>query len=698
MPSSETIRDPTTEVPDLIVGIDFGMTGTAVAFAAPIDQNISVLQQWPGSHLRQDKVPSTIAYRDDMPFSWGFDVSQDMSNARDIKSFFKGVFDEQDLNRVNQDAALSITVGQVEKWLTDYFRQLYAHIKNSLETRLPLGKEWKAAKIRFLFSYPTNWGDETIRRFKRVIEEAGFGQSDGPSSGPHKVEAALDEAHAAMAYYFAESKLPNDGDHLMIADIGGGTSDVSIFLVKGYEDMSPKLFSKVASLGSNIGSTKIDEGFETILRERLALPNVEDANTATLATAVEVQTWKMVEDPAFLEAKCRYGAKPSGTLAKPYFFVTVPVPSKSSSNSHPEIEDRMMKFDKEELFKPLFDDQCSKIWKQFDEQIKKAFPSSDLDEMKLHVVLAGGMGSSEYVKNFLIDKFRAEKAIVPQFAVAQEPQLAVCKGLVHDALKEINQGGLFRYSAQAWYGIAKNNSFQSVEWFLKKDEEVRSSATRDLKRLLEVDDKGKIALQIVKTKEDVQVGLLSKKSKHLNNDPIVVGSLTDKLPPNTLQPHKVLGFQKSKFQVVVKVNLGRGAMKFEISRGKERVGDPLYVSEPWHLTPMLSEGKARGSPRTPRGARIGREKNINWGTIGTWTLGIAAVAATLGIGMAQLKQGDDEEEADEKKDAEEKEAKRKEEEARRKEEEARRKEDAEEEAKEKEVAEMETKPPSGYNE
>ncbi|KAK7418607.1 hypothetical protein QQZ08_011191 [Neonectria magnoliae] len=407
------------------------MTGTAVAFAAPVDQNISVLQQWPGSHLRQDKVPSAIAYLEDMPSSWGFDVGQEMPNAPGIKSFFKGVFDEQDLNRVNQDATLNITVGQVEQWLTDYFWQLYAHIKNSLETRLPLGTEWKAAKIRFLFSYPTNWGNETIRRFKRVIEEAGFGQSDGPSSDPHKVEAALNEADAAMAYYFAESKLPNDGDHLMIADIGGGTSDVSIFLVKGYEGMSPKLFSKVASLCSNIGSTKIDEGYETILRERLTLlpkPNIRDTNTATLATTIELRTWKMVQDPAFLEAKCRYGAKPSGTLTKPYFRVTVPLLGPYFSSSQLEIENGMMKFDKERLFKPLFDEQCSKIWKQFDEQIKKAFPSSDLDETKLHVVLAGGMGSSEYVKNFLVDKFRAEKAIVPQFAVAQEPQLAVCKG------------------------------------------------------------------------------------------------------------------------------------------------------------------------------------------------------------------------------------------------------------------------------
>ncbi|KAM5349646.1 hypothetical protein ACJ41O_006151 [Fusarium nematophilum] len=591
--SSESTEELSTAVPDLVVGIDFGMTGTAVAFAAPVDQNVTVLRDWPGSPVAQDKVPSVIAYQEDELSSWGFDVNiQEMPKAPGIRSCFKGVFDEQDLRQVNQDAALNITTEEVEQWLADYLRQVCRHLKISLETRLPLGKEWETAKIRYLFSYPTTWNQKTIQRFRKIIEQVGFGQSDESSSVPHEAEATLNEAEAAIAYYFAESKLPNAGDHLMIADIGGGTSDVSIFLVKGYEETSPKLFLKAAGQGRNTGSTKIDEGFEAVLRERLTSiprPNLEGADDATLAAATELQAWKMVQDTAFLAEKCRYGAKPSGTLSKPYFYVPVPQLNADFSSSALEVESGRMKFDKDELFKPLFEDQCSRIWEQFESQIEESFPhsGSSLDKMKLRVVLAGGMGRSEYVRSFLESRFRSKYATVPQFTVAAEPQLAVCKGLVHDALKQINQGGLFRYSTQAWYGIAKNNTFQSVEWFLKKDEEVALPASRDIKRLLDVDSEGKIALQLVKTMEDIQVGWLSKKSKKLVRDPTVVESLTDKLPHEELQPYKGLGLQKSKCQVTVKSLLGRGAIRFQIAQGGKPVGDPLYVSEFWHSTPVF---------------------------------------------------------------------------------------------------------------
>ncbi|RMJ17635.1 hypothetical protein CDV36_002689 [Fusarium kuroshium] len=655
MPSSEATRDPPTEVPDLVVGIDFGMTGTAVAFAFPVDQKISVLRDWPGSHLAQDKVPSIIAYQANNPSSWGFDVNtQEMPKAPGIKSFFKGVFDEKDLLQANQETGLNITIDEVERWLTDYLRQLYGHIKNSLEGRLP---KWEAARIRFLFSYPTTWSEETVQRFKKVIQKAGFGRSDGPSSGPHEIEVTLNEAEAAMAYSFAESKLPNAGDHLMIADIGGGTSDVSIFQVKGYEDMSPKLFLQAAGQGMNTGSTKIDEGFETTLRKQLrSLPqlNLGGADSAMIETAIELRTWKMVQDPAFLNAKCKYGNKPSGPLIKPFFYVPVPQLDTSFSDQRLEVENGRMRFYRDKLFKPLFDDQCRKIWDLFESQIEKCFSPSEssLDKIKLHVILAGGMGSSKYVQDFLGERFRERYATVPQFAVAGEPQLAVCKGLVHDALKEINQGGIFRYSAQAWYGIAKNNSFQSVEWFLRKDEELSLSASRDVKRLLDMDDKGKMGLQVVKTTEDVQVGWISNKSKQLGRDPTVVESLTDKLPLNKL---KGLRFLKSKCQVTIRVRLGRGAMRFEMTQGKETVGNPLYVSELWHLTPTLCEGKARGSPRTPGGARINKEKNINWGTLGTWLFGGTALAAAIGFGVTQvMKDKAEEKEEEEKKEVEKK--------------------------------------------
>ena len=62
----------------IVVGVDFGTTFTAVAWAeSSHPEQIEVLKNWPtAGQLVGEQVPSEIAYNDDDPddFSWGYNI------------------------------------------------------------------------------------------------------------------------------------------------------------------------------------------------------------------------------------------------------------------------------------------------------------------------------------------------------------------------------------------------------------------------------------------------------------------------------------------------------------------------------------------------------------------------------------------------------------------------------------------------
>ena len=147
---------------------------------------------------------------------------------------------------------------------TDYFHFLYRTIEQRLKGEL--ASTWEDAKIEYIFSVPTTWQPvPTVERFRRIIAAAGFG-----SNPNHKADIGLTEAEAAAVYMARNMPgLFKENEILFVCDVGGGTTDLSVFRVMNTFGGSLSLKQLDVVFGANIGAAQLDSIFESAVLERL---------------------------------------------------------------------------------------------------------------------------------------------------------------------------------------------------------------------------------------------------------------------------------------------------------------------------------------------------------------------------------------------------------------------------------------------
>lgn len=120
------------------------------------------------------------------------------------------------------------TVADTKRLITDYLRQVYLQIKESIEDTVG---PWKYQKVEFHFSTPTTWVSQAIMSdFKDAIQQAGFGR-ENPEK--HTATLELTEAEASAVYVANVRQVQfGTGDIILICDAGGGTSKLSRILLK----------------------------------------------------------------------------------------------------------------------------------------------------------------------------------------------------------------------------------------------------------------------------------------------------------------------------------------------------------------------------------------------------------------------------------------------------------------------------------
>ncbi|KAF8536552.1 hypothetical protein BDD12DRAFT_889846 [Trichophaea hybrida] len=442
-----------TDHPDFIIGIDLGMTCTGVAYTRfPTKDNPLVIQQWP--NLDRDsvvnKVPTVLGYTAGRYkiSSWGFDPSS-ADKKWIVRKFFKLLLDETWLNKVLEplpgDEEPEFGIEDVCGWFKDYLTALYGWIRTMLGT-LFSQKPFESAKIEYNFSLPTTWiNPDVVNHFRTAIKRAGFGTLEN-----HHMTIALTEAEAAAVYTVKDfTHTYKTGDILMVCDAGGGTSDVSILKVTSSDEEVPKLEQLITVEGSAIGSVQIDEAFAQLVQTRLDLiqsPLIPHDAAHTMMTG------------AFQSIKLTLGT-PEGDLL-PSSLITVPGLVASSTYPEAGIERGQMKFSRADIEK-LFDIQISSISTLIDGQLRRLRKTSP-SETVAYLILSGGLGSSEYVQRHLRSRYcNSGSTKLPTNAkqmkilIADEPQLAVCKGLVLSRVSQLSFGAsiISTRRCTASYGI-----------------------------------------------------------------------------------------------------------------------------------------------------------------------------------------------------------------------------------------------------
>ncbi|KAM3417238.1 hypothetical protein BST61_g5497 [Cercospora zeina] len=245
---------PEVWVPDVVVGIDFGMTCTGVAYSsAPEWTDPKTIVHWPGrpTHETRNKVDTCVAY--DARFqslrNWGFECNENDPES-DVHRLFKLFLDPHYID----DSGFAPLRGEAQHWYVDYLTCLYGFTKEYLQDRMA---RFGLKNVEWVFSNPTTWKDPGI-----TAKEHN-----------HKVVITLTEAEAAAVYVSKQSM--QRGDIFLVCHAGGGTTDANALEVTAAARGKTQLGPLHRNEGELIGSTLIDFKVEKLLSDRLRMIPLE---------------------------------------------------------------------------------------------------------------------------------------------------------------------------------------------------------------------------------------------------------------------------------------------------------------------------------------------------------------------------------------------------------------------------------------
>uniref|UniRef100_A0A0D2XVP4 Hsp70 protein n=1 Tax=Fusarium oxysporum (strain Fo5176) TaxID=660025 RepID=A0A0D2XVP4_FUSOF len=399
------------EQPDLTVSVDLGVAW--MRHGIPIQ----VVNDWPGSDDRGDrKVPTTIVYNADGSISsWGFmcaDDDHDTSKTR--RDFFKIFLDPETLDAAQHQGLSNVpqSTTQARQFVTDYLKQIYAHVKDSIEMRMGIKHVggWDRMAVLFLFSAPTTWTSMAIiNTFKGAIHDAGFG-TGGPK---HSALVDLTESEAAAVATLKTGAISlKENSVFLTVDAGGGTTDLALMRVTSTNSSFPQLSQVAAVSGVGVGSSLIDRAFARLVSQRMAA-NPDFKLPADFAA-------RMARSQGFKSVKHKFGEKV--------------------------------------YMQPVY---------------KILMEGVGYDE---YVILSGGLGSSAYVREVLqehLTKLQHPNARNLLVIPSQDPQLVVARGVLENKRQRMESGNksvLSTWIARASYGVIVQEVYMPAQHF---DEEIR---------------------------------------------------------------------------------------------------------------------------------------------------------------------------------------------------------------------------------
>ncbi|EEQ90452.2 uncharacterized protein BDCG_05572 [Blastomyces dermatitidis ER-3] len=465
----------------VIIGIDLGLTHTGVAFSsidmeAPLD-----VDRWPGQKEVAKKVPTKLWYRAGCktPISWGFDEPDELHPGMDVVDCFKLYLDPGFQPGGSENSAeVFWTHEDVQTWFIDFLTALRQHIIQYIRHTDQLADqvvgEWKFHPVEYIFSFPTTWQNpKVVDAFRRIVRSSGFGDCEA-----HSVEIKLTEAAAAAVYSaknfknqravqshkgrrqlaVGKAERVRDGNVILICDAGGGTTDVSVlkvlstekFEIRGQVEEVLQLEQLDYVNGRALGSVQIDQAFQREIETRLKKIDYKSGDSRWSPKSAA----RSLTKGDFQTIKHNYGYQIVASLD-----TNAPrVPGLPKSYDNPEAgfkNGRIILTDSD--IRWLFDEQIQRIFGMIDEQLERIEDITPPVEVT-HVVLSGGLGSSPYVQDCFKINYGYGKA-AKQILISEDPQLAVCRGLVIDRIHRLRHGHsvLSTRCSSISYGIVVNN-------------------------------------------------------------------------------------------------------------------------------------------------------------------------------------------------------------------------------------------------
>ena len=278
---------PTRPDARVVVGLDFGTTFSGFGYAHKSDaEEVCVHHEWPGfteaSGKPYCKTQTALYYKpsrnSNLQFdSWGWQAQLNYTRDLDlvqrnkaekstvgefITRFKLHLADESSGPLSAKPLPRGLTTKQV---ITDFLREIGQFIMDHL--KLKYGSHLSMEELQWCVTVPSIWGDKAKQQMKSFMEGAGL--VGGNRGSPYPVMVVL-EPEAAAVYCLKKLKSfkLNQGDKFLVADIGGGTSDI-VVQEKANSSGNLKVKEVTASSGGLCGGSYVDQAFMKFMSAKI---------------------------------------------------------------------------------------------------------------------------------------------------------------------------------------------------------------------------------------------------------------------------------------------------------------------------------------------------------------------------------------------------------------------------------------------
>ncbi|KAL9604108.1 MAG: hypothetical protein Q9219_000696 [cf. Caloplaca sp. 3 TL-2023] len=411
----------------IVVGIDFGTTYTAAAWAdASNPSHIEIIKNWPtAGQVVGSQVPTEIAYDHDNQSRvfWGYGIGPHLKK---IKWFKLCLELEQDVLELPDE----LTFVDV---ISDYLSAIRKHIVATLQRRID-SIIMQPAVLSFAITVPAIWTDSAKRKTQDIAVKAGMGRAASPEKAAKGQLLPQIFSEPECAAIFALKDLDNlqalrDKDRILVCDAGGGTVDVITYEIVRLNPLS--ITECTVGTGDYCGSTFIARAFESLLRERMG------SHYQMLSETVKQQAMKNFE-----AVKMAMRDDP----AQQHFYVNLPGIGDIDESI---VHSGNFHISREEM-KTLFDPVIDRIIALINTQVKPA-------SMLHSILLVGGFGESEYLYQRLLEWTSGTFIRVLQ---PREASTAIVRGAVMKGLEKLGISSTqITRRARRWYGVIVNELY-----------------------------------------------------------------------------------------------------------------------------------------------------------------------------------------------------------------------------------------------
>ncbi|KAI7281828.1 hypothetical protein KC345_g3890 [Hortaea werneckii] len=256
----------------LVVGIDYGTSNTAVAYAlfktsSKALPDIEVIGNW-SIRDSSDKVPSDVAYdAQGKAVGYGFTIPEDAKTLQWVKLLLEpGQFSDSKQRRKPNTERMWKVYDDLEKLgkrpvavIADYLSWLWTKVKDEIVQAESIKDLFEKVEVAVVVTLPACWSDRAKEGMHNAVKQSGIAKNATFLKFASEPEAA--------AIYGLKSRVKkgevDEGDCVIVCDAGGGTVDVVSYQIRSLDPLS--VDQVVTAQGGFCGSAFINVEFETQL-------------------------------------------------------------------------------------------------------------------------------------------------------------------------------------------------------------------------------------------------------------------------------------------------------------------------------------------------------------------------------------------------------------------------------------------------